>query len=197
MRLNVYIITHPIIKQLSNQLKHCLYYNKTNQISKNSHLISYLYILLIYEVVRTWLKTSNIYIRNIDYIKPLCIFNSKESYLILTDIMSCNHAIVNIGNILPKVHIQHIDLCITSNIMINDHYLEDSILEIIQKQKIIIINNILTYSIIQLLDYLIITKNIKITQIRIMCLLCNNNVLEKIGYKYPTLSIYTTKIQGI
>lgn len=50
------------------------------------------------------------------------------------------------------------------------------------------------FSILKLLDYLIVEHKIHINAIKIICIACTNNILEILGRQYPLLKIYTTKI---
>nr|AOM64619.1 uracil phosphoribosyltransferase [Riquetophycus sp.] len=190
MRLNVYLISHPIIRKLSTQIRYSI--SSNYYIQKKYRLLQNIYILLVYEVVRKWMKVNNIYIKNIDNIKELTLFTPKESYLIITNLMNCGNIINEINDLLPKSYIQHLD-CNQNNI-INDNCLDNEIIHIIQEAKIIIIDNVLTTSTNKLLHYLTQQKQIEISQIKIICITCNNKVLETIGDKYPLLNIYTTKI---
>uniref|UniRef100_UPI003001F160 hypothetical protein n=1 Tax=Anunuuluaehu liula TaxID=3049639 RepID=UPI003001F160 len=191
MQLNVYLISHPIIQKLSNTI--------INSKPENNQIYNYntssLGFLLIYEVIRKWIKTQNIYIKNIELTKELYVFNSKESYLIIANLMDCNQIISGISLLLPQVHLQHINLNTYKKKYINNDCIDSNIINIIKKQKIIIIERFLSnYSIIKLLDYLLLKQHIKISQIKIMCITCTNSICEQLGNKYQSLEIYTTKI---
>nr|YP_009295580.1 uracil phosphoribosyltransferase or UMP pyrophosphorylase [Mastocarpus papillatus]AOL58064.1 uracil phosphoribosyltransferase or UMP pyrophosphorylase [Mastocarpus papillatus] len=187
MNLNVYLVSHPIIKKLSN---HIIYTKFTGeQIYKyNTKLLG---ILLIYEIIRKWIKIHNIYIKNIDLTKEISIFDSKESYLVIANLMECHEFISDINIIAPKVFLQHINF----NIEIRNCYIDNDIINTIKEQKIIIIERFLNNdSIIKLLDYLLLEKNVNINQIKIMCITCTNNICEHLGNRYKSLKIYTTRI---
>lgn len=192
MQLNIYLISHPIIQKLSNQLICSTYKNNQIQnIIRNNPLHS----LLVYEVTRKWINGYNIYIKNLNNIKKIYKFDNQESYLIITNFMDCGNIINNINILLPKVYIQHINLENYTTRKINDDCIDSKIINIIEKQKIIIIENFIKdYSIIKLLDYLFIYKKIKIQNIKIICITCNSSILEYIGAQYPHLQIYTTQI---
>lgn len=191
MQLNVYLISHPIIKKLSSTI----IYSKTKNDQIYNYYISSLGLLLIYEVIRKWIKTQNIYIKNIELTKELSLFNYKESYLIMTNLMDCNQIISGISIILPQVHLQHINLNEYKQKYINNDCIDSNIINIIKTQKIIIIEKFLNnYSIIKLLDYLLSKQDINVNQIKIMCITCTNSILELLGNKYPYLEVYTTKI---
>lgn len=188
MPLNINLISHPIIKQLSNQL--IQHQNKKNYRPYHNH--HELYSLLIYEITRKWIKGHNIYIKHIDNIIERYTFDSQESYLIIMNLMNSGNTINTITKILPKVYFQHINL---DKQKTKNYCIDDSILNTIEQQKIIIIDSFLTNnSIINFLDYLLINKNIFIKNIKIICITCNNSILEYMGKKYKSLDIYTTHI---
>nr|QCI07377.1 hypothetical protein [Leiomenia cribrosa] len=192
MPLNIYIIAHPIIKKLSNQ-----FINSTHQNPQIQNILNNdpLHILLIYEVTRKWITGYNIYIKNLNHIKPIYRFNKKESYLIITNFMYCGNIINNINKLLPKVCIQHLNLEQYKEKEINDECINHQIINRIREKKIIIVENFIEdNSIIKLLHYLITYKNIYIKNINIICITCNSIILENLGSKYPNLKIYTTHI---
>ena len=190
MRLNIYLISHPIIQKLSTQIRYSI--STYSQTRTNYRLLQKIYILLVYEVVRKWITINTVYIQNIDNFTELNLFNSQESYLIITNLMNCGNIIHDLNDMLPKSYIQHINL--NRENIIDDNCLDHEITNIIQETKILIIYNVLTKSIRKLLDYLIQQKKIQIAQIKIICITCSNKVLEVIADKYPLLNIYTTKI---
>lgn len=192
MRLNIYLVSHPIIQTISAQIIYSI--DKNHSISYNYHVFEQLHILLIYEVLRKWIKVYKIYIPYLDFIKESYIFDSKESYIIITNLMDCGNILPHINYLLPQVYIQHLNFNNQLMTNINDHYFNSSIIHIIRQKKIILMDNFLKLSIIKLLDYLIIEKQVQITQIKIICITCTNNILEKIANKYPSINIYTTKI---
>ena len=192
MQLSIYLISHPIIQKLSNQLICSTHNNyKVQDILTNNPLHS----LLIYETTRKWIIGYNIYIKNLNGIKKIYKFNNQESYLIITNFMDCGNIIHNVNRILPNVYIQHINLEKYRTRKINDNCIDNDIIKIIEKQKIIIMENFIKdYSIMKLLDYLFIHKKIRTNNIKITCVTCDSNVLEHIGAQYPQLQIYTTQI---
>lgn len=192
MPLNIYVIAHPVIKKLSNQFINSKYkHNQIQQILNNNPL----HILLIYEMTRKWVNGYNIYIKNLSHIKQIYKFDNQESYLIITNLMYCGNIINTINKILPQVYVQHLDLEKYKTIDINDNCIEERIINIIEKQKIIIIENCIeNYNILKILDYLLIYRKIQIHNIKIMCITCNSSILEHLGAKYPLLHIYTTRI---
>lgn len=191
MRLNVYIISHPIIQKISSQARYSV---NPQAIYHNYHAFYPLHTFLIYELLRKWIKGYTIYIKCIDFIKELYIFDTQESYVIITNLMNCGNIVSQINYLLPKVYVQHINFNQKMAENMNDRYFSESIINTIKNNKIIIMDNSLTSSVMQLLNYLVIQKTIAVTQIQIVCISCNNKILETIADKYPSIKIYTTKI---
>nr|YP_009296295.1 uracil phosphoribosyltransferase [Sebdenia flabellata]AOM65230.1 uracil phosphoribosyltransferase [Sebdenia flabellata] len=192
MQLNIYLISHPIIQKLASEIT---YQDKT--LKQNTHSENYkqLGTLLIYEVMRAWIKTQNLYIKKINYIKELCVFDKKESYFVITDLTESYKMLTNTSLLFPEVEIEHISLS-KEIYKINNMRIYKLIEKKIKNNtKILILQSHLNnYRIIKILDYLIAQNNFYIKQIKILCITCNNKIIEKIGYKYPNLKIYTTKI---
>nr|WOA02398.1 uracil phosphoribosyltransferase [Gloiopeltis furcata] len=193
MQLNIYLVSHPLIKQLSNEIIHTsttnnpLHYAKYNKLN----------ILLVYEVIRKWLTIDDIYIHYLDYTKEIYKFNKKESYLIVTDLTSCGDLMSALRLMLPQINTYHIYFNKTHNKYLHNDCLYNEITTIMKAQKIIIIEKFLDHdSISPLLDYLFLEKNISMHQIRLICITCKSSLLEKIARKYPHLHIYTTKIHS-
>ena len=184
MRLNIYLISHPIIKQLSLDIINTNL--KNEQVYQcNAKLLGR---LLIYETVRRWITIHYISIKNIDSKKELYKFNPKESYRILTNLLECGDIVSDINTILPQMYLQHVNF---------NNYQQDSYkhINIIKEEKIIIVEKFLNnYSIIRLLDYLLIEKKVQISEIKIMCITCSDSICEYLGNKYQSLEIYTTKM---
>nr|QVY57956.1 uracil phosphoribosyltransferase or UMP pyrophosphorylase [Betaphycus gelatinus] len=189
MQLNIYLISHPIIHKLSTQL----IYSIKNKNNINIYNYAELNLFLIYEVLRRLIQTKTIYINNIDYIEEICIFNPQDSYLFLTNIEDCGDITSYLKTIMPRLSLVHINL--NKKHYINKNYLNENIINLSNKQKIIVMEKFLnSYSIIQLIDYLIYNVKIKSNKIKLICITCTNNILDIINNKYPSLEIYTTKI---
>nr|YP_010986089.1 uracil phosphoribosyltransferase [Polyopes affinis]WOL37007.1 uracil phosphoribosyltransferase [Polyopes affinis] len=189
MQLNIYIISHPIIQQLSSQIT-CSTTKTDNTYNRTCKQLGF---LMIYEVMRTWMQVQNIYIKKINQTKQLCILKKEESYIVFTDLINSHNIITEAIDLIPQVELNHVNFEQKSIPNENIHY--SSQVEIKQKQKVIIINlKFNNNKIIHFLDYLIIKKHVKISQIKIICITCKHQVLEKMGNKYPALNIYTTNI---
>nr|WCH56222.1 hypothetical protein [Calliblepharis sp.] len=188
MPLNIYIISHPIINKLSTDIIYSE--KKDNQLY--THVYNQINFLLIYELLRKWIKIQNLYIKDIDYIKEISIFDPKESYLLFTNLENCCDIINNLKTIIPKLYLIH---TYTNENKENYIKIHPNFNYDIKNNKIIIMEKILNnYSIINFIDNLINKYQITSTSIKIICIACNNNILKVINNKYSTLEIYTTKI---
>lgn len=62
-------------------------------------------------------------------------------------------------------------------------------------KKVIIVEKCINgFFIIDLINYLIQNRKIKVSQIRLTALTCHINILEKLGQKYPGLRLYIIHI---
>nr|QCI08078.1 hypothetical protein [Plumaria plumosa] len=186
MQLNIYLISHPIIKFLSDSI----IYSQDNSITKNkySHHIG---LLLIYEIMRKWTRIRNIYIKKLSYIQELSLLNSNQRYYIFTNLSQTYQIVTEIESLLPNIQIIHAEY--------NKHisYPSNMIFSDFQKKniKIIILERILYQDyIVKLIQELNINKKIPLDQINIACISCYKPILDIIGKAYPELNIYTTKI---
>nr|QCI04987.1 hypothetical protein [Callithamnion tetricum] len=185
MKLNIYILSHPIIKIISN-------YITENNSKKNidSYLLQeqkILGFLIFYESMRKWLNIEKLYLQNIKSVQELYIFNPQKSYFLITNFQQTYSMLEYIQQLIPQIKIYHVE----KNINLNNE-LHNSINEkthIVIFEKFLEENNILNY-------IYFLNKNCKImiTQMTILCFTCHNKILDKIGQKYPTLNIYTAKI---
>ena len=73
MKLNIFLISHPLIKLFTKQITIDHYYNKkTNNFNKYTY--QYIGTFLIYEVLRKFLIIKNLYIDKIDHTQEIyCI----------------------------------------------------------------------------------------------------------------------------
>nr|YP_010902577.1 hypothetical protein REP52_pgp005 [Hypnea nidifica]WCH54432.1 hypothetical protein [Hypnea nidifica] len=191
MPLNIYIISHPIISTLSSQI----IYQKNDKTHRS--IYNEMNFLLIYELLRKWITVKKIYIKNVDYIKEISIFNPKESYTLFANLEKCCNIIDHLKTLIPKLSIVHTDIYQDENYNTRIYYNSKKEKKL-TNSRIIIIEKILNNnSIINFINELINKYNIKITSIKIICIACNNKVLELINKKYSNLEIYTTKIINI
>lgn len=183
MKLNIHIISHPIIQNLSSKLT-----NQTLPLNINNILLKELGLLILYEAIRNWIKTYQLTIPQINYKKETIIINPKESFIIISNTLQYLSLIQDIQLILPNSQLKLIEN--------NQYYtLQTNLPEINYNTKIIII----TYQIqlkytLDLLDYFLHKKNIQIDKIRLICIHCQTDQLIEISKKHNKLNIYTTQI---
>lgn len=185
MQLNIYLISHPIIKILSNSITQSNINNKNEQ--------KYLSLLIIYEIMRKNLHIKSIYIKQIFTLKTIYTLNSLQQNYIITNLSNTYFFISEITNIIPNFSLINIDYLDSENNTINklNKILKNN--KIIK--KIIIFETMLTnIDTINLITILIENIQIKIEELNIACLGCNNEILNQISQKYPKLNIYTAKI---
>nr|QCI08536.1 hypothetical protein [Spermothamnion repens] len=186
MQLNIYLISHPIIKLLSqtiinNQANEAIMTNSYKQIG----------LFLTYETTRKWIKIHNIYLKKFNKIQQMTLLDPNRKYYIFTKLSNTYKMLVDIQLFLPNMTI--IDTVYENNIVLKNKKINHLFDKTSKEIKIIIFDNILQESYaIQLIKYLnqyINTKDIYIT-----CISCYEKTLHIIGQSYPELQIYTTKI---
>nr|YP_009293735.1 uracil phosphoribosyltransferase [Rhodymenia pseudopalmata]AOM64417.1 uracil phosphoribosyltransferase [Rhodymenia pseudopalmata] len=191
MQLNLYLISHPIIQKLASDVSYDHKYTSPNI---NNYKYKNLGLLMIYEVVRKYIKTEKIHIKAIDCIEEFCILSQEVSCLILADIKKSYSIISDITWIFPEIHIQPIYFSINENIL-NQSDIKNKIKSINGKKIILLMQSHLDdYSSIEILDYLTKYEKINIESIRIVCITCDNQIIGKIGKKYPKLTMYASKV---
>lgn len=182
MKLNIYNVSHPILKILSNI---------TKQTEENSHILSYYYknigLLLTYEVLRKYVVTKPVYIKCLYSTKLLNLISKDKKYKLLTNLHENYEMITEIKALLPNIDI--IDTSLNNAINV-DHTVDS-----IEKTEILILkkklNNINVSSII---EHLHLEKKIPICNIKIVCIIAYQNILTTLSYKHPELTIYTIEI---
>lgn len=184
MQLNIYKISHPIIKLILNDLK--------NQNNKN-YYYKYIGLLIIYEMFRKYIEIDEVYIKLIKNIKNITVHNYRKKYLILTDISATYDMITDIKTILPIVKIVHINY---QNIEEIEYSIKSS--QIQNKDTNIFILEKVTSNdnVIKLIQYLSYNHNVSTNKIAIGCITSYHETLTKIGNSYPELKIYTTEIKN-
>nr|YP_009541766.1 uracil phosphoribosyltransferase [Neogoniolithon spectabile]AYR05975.1 uracil phosphoribosyltransferase [Neogoniolithon spectabile] len=181
MKLNIRIVSHPIITYLSNINKYLyLPYNL------EKYILSQLGLFLIYESLRDWLLTYRLTIQKLDYQDSITIIDPQESYMIITDQQDSLHFIQEIAYIIPKCKVKVIDL---------ENSLPNELTEIKTNTKIIIaLCQSKIFYLIELIRQLTETNNLNIQHIRVCTIYCKNEDLIQISDRYPKLNIYTTRI---
>lgn len=190
MQLNIYLVSHPITKVLSNTST----YQSMNININEQNKKKYLGLLLFYEMMRKHLYVKNIYIKQILNLKTIYWPDFYQHNYIITNLSQTYFIVSEIKEIIPNFNLINID---TFNLSYN---INNTIIEILKqkrkiRKKIIIFENTLMQNyILQLIESLVNDLKINIEEINIACLVCNNQILNKISQKYPKLNIYTTKI---
>nr|YP_009399817.1 uracil phosphoribosyltransferase [Digenea simplex]ARW69636.1 uracil phosphoribosyltransferase [Digenea simplex] len=178
MQLNIYKISNPIIKLLSNSVKN-------NQIAMYEYQYRYLGLLIMYEAFRKYIEIDKIYIKYLNSIEDLYAVNCKQNYLIMSNLSDTYQMLSDIRLIVPNVRIIDInDETNLHNIITNNNETTYFILE-----KSLSNNNI-----ISLINNLNTKKKIPLEKINIVCLYSYHEILNQIGNLYPMLTIYTTEI---
>lgn len=61
--------------------------------------------LLIYETIREWLLTQDLYIRHMDSFKRIEFIDIQESYIIITSTYQNYNLVYETNNLLPNCHV--------------------------------------------------------------------------------------------
>ena len=183
MKLNIHLISHPLIQNLSSITRNSYSsYNMRNQYFKS------LGLLIIYETIRTWTKIHKLTIKTTKKEKELIIIDPKESYTIVFDNLDYVNMFQDIQFILPKLNLKLIEQKNEKNYTLfnfspNIHH------------RILIVNYRMDTKFIKnLIEGLIREHNIKLKQIRLTCVECKTEQLIQLSELYDNLTIYTTKI---
>lgn len=184
MKLNIYVISHPIIQIFKQNIDKN---NKKQSIEDNNE--SKIILFLIYEILRKLIKITNIYVHKLNYIKQISIMDYQQKNYIITNIVDNFNLLAIIYNTFPQINITH------CNINKNEKWYKKNKHNLNQKTNIIIIEKFLVEdNIINIIQDA--TNDIKITerQITIACITCTNQILEKISKYYNNITLYTTGI---
>ena len=187
MKLNIYVISHPLIKILTT--KTISYKSKYVNFTNKYENYQYLGILLMYEVLRKWIKINNIYIKKLDYIHEISMMDNEQKNYIITNIINNYHVITKIQNIFPQTELKHIDIHNTES------WKKIDFPNINSKTNLIILENFLNNDkILSFINYINRINKIDYDYIKIACITCTHKILEKISIQHTDLNIYTTKI---
>ena len=179
MKLNIHLLSHPVIQNLSSMTKNSSYsYNIMNQYFK------YLGLFIIYETIRTWTKIHKLTVKTTKQKKDSIIIDPKESYTIVFNNLNYVNMFQEIQSILPRLKLKLIKQ--------NDKQLKFSQ---DTRQKILIVHYQMDIPYIKyILNSLHNIHKFKLEQIRIACVECQTSQLIQLGETYSNLTIYTTKI---
>lgn len=188
MKLNIHLMSHPLIKHFSNVIINNRF--KTNN-NNNYQILKQLGSLITYETIRNWLKTHTLIIKKIKNTQEIIMIDPKESYIIIFNELKYLNFLQDLEVLIPTLSLQ----LIQQNEINKDNSCIKKFHNINAYTKVIIINyNINVEYIINLLNCLTNYNNIKIEQIRLTCIQCDTNQLISISQEYANLNIYTTKI---
>nr|QCI05112.1 Uracil phosphoribosyltransferase [Centroceras clavulatum] len=182
MKLNIYILSHPII-QIFN--KNIINSKKIKEKTDQSKIT----IFLLYEILRKIVKITNIYIYKMNYLQQFSVMDCEQKNYIVTDIVNNLNMLTEVSNTFPQTEIKHFSFNYE-----NEWNLEN-FNNINDKTNIIILEKFLeSNNILKLIKYFKEIKKIQEKQITITCITCSNQVLEKISQYYNDINIYTTHI---
>lgn len=187
MKLNIHIISHPIIEILSNLSK-----NQAKATTIKNHALRYLGLFMIYETVRSWLKIYRLTVTQALLQKEISVIDPKESYVIIFNNLNELSLFNEVQELIPN---NSLNLIEKSEI---DKKNEAAIKlpKISSCTKIIItLKQLDSKYVLSLLEYLAKKHNTKLAQIRLICIICTTDQLIDISERYGNLNIYTTKIK--
>ena len=186
MKLNIHLLSHPIIQNLSNTIRPQLL---SSSITHQN--LRQLGLFIIYEATRNWLKTYNLNIKQIKNKKRIHIIDPKESYLIIFNNLKQLSFLQEIPILLPQATLQ----------LINKNDIEPHNQQTIELPAInsytkvlITCHEINIEYIDNLLYYLNNYNNLQTNLIRLICIKCTTKQLVALSKKHNQLHIYTTQI---
>jgi len=187
MKLNIHLMSHPIIQ---SGCKKCTHQEDFSCVTEQN--LKSLGLLIVYETIRDWLKTYSISIRQIKSQQDFAIIDPKESYVIIFNNLRHLGFFYEIKDLLPKSELIFIDENKIKNV---NKEISVELIKINSYTKIIILlfqlNAIYTAEVIK---NLMQQYKIRIDQIRLTSIICKKDELIKLGEQYHYLNIYTSKI---
>nr|QCI04042.1 hypothetical protein [Antithamnionella ternifolia] len=187
MKLNIFLLSHPLIKIFTKYIQSNQYSEINQNITKSTY--KYLGNFLMYEVLRKFLIIQNLYINKLDHVKEISILDYQQKNYILSDIIANFEMLTEIEQIIPQIQLKHINLSQTNT------WQKINLQNINNKTNIIILDKFIKNdNIVKLIEYLNKVENINTKYITLACITCTNKILEKISLEYTDLNIYTTHI---
>lgn len=187
MQLQIYKISHPIVKLISSRIN-----NKYMSHIDQRQCEKYAGFLIIYEIFRKYISIENVYIKLTEGTKIVEIIDTKKRYVLLADISNTYNMLTDITSITSNFELHHVNYenkneikNYVKNIYSNNSNISIFIIEKITKN----------YKIINLIEYLVKEKKFSLDNISICNIFSSSGILKEIGQKYPKLKIYTTKIE--
>lgn len=181
-------MSHPLIKHLSNVVIN----NKLEPYSNNNYqILRQLGLFITYETLRNWLKTYKLTIKQIKKTQEIIMIDPKELYIIIFNDLQYLSFLQEIQLLIPTIQLK----LVYSDELNQKNKYKNLLEQVNSCTKVIIINyNIELEYVTTLLNYLMNSNKITITQIRLICIKCNTNELICISKQYANLNIYTTKV---
>lgn len=185
MKLNIHVISHPIIKNLSEVIVH----HKTHGHTTN-HKKRNFGLLIMYEAIRDWLKIYSLHVKQLRSKQPITIIDPKESCVIILNSMQYFNYFCELDNLLPRIQFK-----LVSTDGISETSKDYAFNDINQYTKVIIaLHQLNSEYVINLTECLIKKSGIRIDQIRLISILCREDELIKLSQTYKRLRIYTSRI---
>ncbi len=187
MQLQIYKISHPIIKLISSRIN-----NKYISHVDQRQCEKYAGFLIIYEIFRKYISIRNIYIKLTEGTKIVEAIDTNKKYVLLTNISNTYHMLTDITSITSNFELHHVDYEKKNEIKnyIENIYSDNSNISIFIIERIT-----KNYKIVNLIEYLVKDKKFSLDKISICNIFSSSGILKEIGQKYPKLKIYTTKIE--
>ena len=186
MKLNIQLISHPIIQSLAE-----LIINDKKHVNAQDSIVKNLGLLIIYETIRSWIKIYKLKIKRIKLHEEIVSTDPKESYVIIINDLKYFNYFYEVKNLIPQINFQLIkeDEINEKNIAVSD------CVKINQCTKIIIaLRKLNAEYVSSLIDHLIKNKNIGSDKINLISIVCTKNQIIKLSQQHSYLSLYTSKI---
>lgn len=186
MKLNIHLVSHPIIENLSEIIvQHKIYREVKNNKMKHFGL------LLTYEAVRDWIQIYRLNIRQIKSEYKFTAIDPKESFVIIINKLEYFSYFHEIKNLLPKIDF----VLIREDEVDKTNKIISEVTKIDKHTKVIIVlDELRSAYIIKTAEYLIEEKQISANQIRLISTLCTEDEIVRLSQKHNCLNIYTSKI---
>ena len=117
MQLQIYQISHPLIKLISERIN-SKYISHTDK----KQCEKYAGFLIIYEIFRKYIYIGNIYVKLTEGTKIVKTIDNNKKCILLTNISSTYNMLTDITSITSNLELRHVDYENKSNIR---NYIED------------------------------------------------------------------------
>jgi uracil phosphoribosyltransferase len=178
-------VSHPIIQHLSTVIVH----HKTARDIKN-HERKLVGLLLAYETIRDWVRIYKLDIKQVKSRQKITIIDPKESCIVILNSLKHFSYFCEIENLLPKISLE----LIRENEIDKVNKISNKLNETRHTKAIIVLHELNSKYIVEILEYLIKKQQMQIDQIRLIATLCRKDQMIQLGQKYSHLNIYTSRI---